>query len=226
MVIFDPAALPDDFDQKQRDDPLAQLEELAQAGRLYWLDTHADGAYALGVYVGDRLPDRLQALGKKLGASESFQIPSGRLFFTGIEYVFRTDDSFLRKHPHMGSSLELAAGSYRADFFEFEYPEDFYEDFLRERLSALELRTYRFMNILAPLGCISLLALFAALGFLSWYVWAVTVLPCGLLLIALPLIVSRLPAYRKADAVYKEVQKEFPGYGILLCPFRQGGEPP
>src|SRR5262249_51233311 len=60
MVVFDPAALPDDFDEKQNDDPVSQLEQLMQAGRLYWIETHADGSYTLGVYVGHSLPDRLR----------------------------------------------------------------------------------------------------------------------------------------------------------------------
>src|SRR5262249_18416494 len=55
-----PAALPDDFDEKQNDDPVSQLEQLMQAGRLYWIETHADGSYTLGVYVGHSLPDRLR----------------------------------------------------------------------------------------------------------------------------------------------------------------------
>src|SRR5262249_54083881 len=95
MVLFDPAALPDDFDEGYKRDPVSQLEPLAQAGRLYWLDTHGDGGYMLGIYVGNRLPDRLQPYAKRLGACDQFHVPSGRLLFTGVEYAFRADDSFL-----------------------------------------------------------------------------------------------------------------------------------
>jgi hypothetical protein len=216
MVIFDPAALPDDFDAKNKQDPLSQLEQLMQAGRLYWLNTDADGAYTLGVYIGNSLPDRLKPYGKTLDTCDQFHVPSGRLFFSGIEYAFRADDSFLRKYPHMGEAVDLAAGLYRAEFFEFEYPEDFHEDLLQQRLPTAQFRTYKLMDTLVPIGCIALPALLVTFFLLAWTVWVAIVLPCGLGLIALPLILSRLSAYRQADAVYKNIEKEFPGYAVLL----------
>jgi hypothetical protein len=218
MVLFDPAALPDDFDSKQKTDPVSQLELLTRAGRLYWLDTHADGSYSLGVCAGDGLPVRLKPYARALDACERFQVPSGRLFFTGVEYAFRADDSLLRKHPHMGEYAELPAGTYRAEFFAFEYPEDFHEDRLRRRLPAVLFGIHRLMNTLAPIGCLAFLALLGSLFVLDWTVWVTVALPCGVSLIAPPLILSRLPAYRRADLIYKRIQKEFPGYGVLLQP--------
>jgi hypothetical protein len=216
MVVFDPAALPDDFDAKQKVDPISQLEELQQAGRVYWIEMHADGGYELGVYAGGWLPDDLQPYAKALDTFDRFQVPSGRLFFTGIEYAFKSEDSFLRKYPHMGEAAELEAGEYRAEFFEFEYPEDFHEGLLRQKLPVSQFRVHRLMNTLAPIGCVLFLALLAALAILKWRIWLVTVLPWGLALMALPLILSRLPAYRKADRVYKDIQMYYPGYGVVL----------
>lgn len=134
MVVFDPAALPDGFDTAYKEDPIAQLEELQTAGRLCWINTEGDGGYELGVYTGTRLPNELRPYARSIDEFDSFPIPSGRLYFTGIEYVFKNDDSFLRKYPHMAETAQLEPGSYRAEFLEFEYPEEFHEDFLRQKL--------------------------------------------------------------------------------------------
>lgn len=216
VVMFDPAALPDDFDAALRSDPISQFNRLQEAGRLCWINTEADGGYTLGVYVSDRLPDKLQLHAKSLRTFSRFPVPGGRLFFTGIEFAFQTDDAALRKYPSMGESAEIAAGEHRAEVFDFEYPDDFYESLLREALPPAEFRTHRLMNTLAPIGCLSLLALLISLAVLPWRVWAVTALPCGLILIALPLILSRTAAYRRADQVWKDIQKQYPDFGILL----------
>jgi hypothetical protein len=216
MVVFDPAALPDDFDARQKDDPIAQLEVLQKAGCLYRIETHADGGYELGVHIGNGLSDELQPFVKTRETITPFHIPGGRLFFTGVEYAFQTDDSFLRKYPHMGEAVELESGEYRAEFFDFEYPEDFHEELLQKRLPPAQFHLLRSMNTLAPIGCISVLALLGSLALLKWTVWLSTALPVGGLLIALPVILSRLPAYRRANGVYRAIQKEYPGYGVLL----------
>ena len=216
MVLFDPAALPDDFDVRQRQDPLEQIESLMHAGKLYWLQTCADGGHELGVYVDTPLPDQLTPYAKRLDTLDRFHVPSGRLFFTGIEYAFHADDADLRKHPSMGEATELAAGIYRAEFFEFDYPPEFHDGLLQQRLPAAQLRIHSLMNTLVPIGCISFLALLGVL-YWSWKNgWASIAIPFLVILIVLPLIVSRLPAYRRANAVYKDIQKEFLGYAVVL----------
>jgi hypothetical protein len=49
MELFDPAALGDDFDSQMKGDPADLMEQLAREGRLYWINTHADGGFSLGV---------------------------------------------------------------------------------------------------------------------------------------------------------------------------------
>jgi len=216
MVLFDPAALPLDFDAKSEDDPVTQLEELMRLGRLCWINTEGDGHYTLGIYVRADLPDDLEPFAKQIETYDCFHVPSGRLVFAGVEYVFQTDDSRLRKYPHMGEAIDVPAGTYPAVLFEFEYPTSFHKDLLKQRLSAAEFLAYRLMNTLAPIGCIALLVLLGSFWIMKWTLWAMMILPCGLGLIALPLLLSRLPIYRKGRAVYEGVRKEFPGYGVLL----------
>jgi hypothetical protein len=220
MVIFDPAALPDDFDAKHETDTVEQLEDLARAGLLYWLDTHADGGYTLGIFVGDCLPDRLQPYAKRIDAYEQLQLPSGRLFFTGVEYAFQSDDSRLRKYPHVGAAADVQPGRYRAEFFEFEYPEDYHEDMLRRRLPANQFRVHELMNALVRIAVISAIVcavtLLSSLFRLRWGTWTTVILACGFPVIGLPILLYFRPSYRQASSVYGSIQKEFCDYGVLL----------
>jgi hypothetical protein len=50
MLFFDPGALPDDYDARSGDDPMADFGPLIQAGELYRLDTGGDGEVSLGVH--------------------------------------------------------------------------------------------------------------------------------------------------------------------------------
>jgi len=219
MVIFDPAALPDGVGSKQRDRAPKQLQELTRAGRLYWLDTHGDGGYTLGVFVGNRLPERLEPYAKQMHLCEQLHLPSGRLHFTGVEYAFQSDTA-LRKYPRMGEVAELQPGHYRAEFFEFEYPEDYHEDMLRQRLPANQFRVHELMNALVRIAVISAIVcavtLLSSLFRLRCGTWTTIILACGLPLIGLPILLYFRPSYRQASSVYGSIQKEFCDYGVLL----------
>src|ERR1700677_948386 len=81
MALFDPIALPADFDAAYRDDSLGQLESLMRVGRLYWINTHADGSYTLSIYQDPTLPETLQPYATALATVDTFAIPSRCLFF-------------------------------------------------------------------------------------------------------------------------------------------------
>jgi hypothetical protein len=215
MLIFDPAALPEEYEGSMRGDPLAIIEPLANAGTIYWLDTHADGGYSLGV-CHDELRPELRAFARQIGVAERFAAPSGKLYFAGIEYAFRDDDSFLRKHPHMGSCLPIAAGIYRLTVFDMEYPEDFHEALLRQRLTAGKFWMYSLMNWLAPLGCISALATIVSAFAIGFRWWCRIVLPLGLALVLPALILSRLRPFRAANREMHAIQREYPGFVAVL----------
>jgi hypothetical protein len=217
VVLFDPAALPDDFDTAMQADPMPQLERLGADGRLFWINTEGDGSFSLGVFA-DGLPDALRPYAKTLQSTDRFRVPGGRLFFTGVEYAFRSDDSLLRKYPHMGEALDWPAGEYAAVLVEFVYPDDFHERLLRDGLTPCESFSFRLTSALIPVGCVSFLLLFVAAYWL-WKAntWAFVVLPILLFLVALPLVVARLPVYRRADAAYTMIQREFPAYGVVLA---------
>src|SRR5262249_8834820 len=131
VALFDPGALPGDFDLRIQDDPIELLEILQQDGKAFYTETGGDGAYLLHAYVDEPIPPNLQAHLRDPITIERFSIPTGHLYFTGSEYAFRQDDSFLRRYPHMGGSVAVPAGEYRLTIHRTEYPPDHLERLLR-----------------------------------------------------------------------------------------------
>jgi hypothetical protein len=218
MLIFDPGALPEDFDIRAREDPIAVIEPLAAAGRLYWLDTAADGGYSLGLCVDRPLPLGMLKFAKFAGEADRFSAPSGRVYFAGIEYAFRDDDSFLRKHPHMGAYREIPRGGHHLRLFEMVYPEDFHEDLLRESLSPGAIRLLALMNSLISLGCLAALGLVVSPLWLGLRLWCTTVLPLALMLILPAVALSRTRSYREARRLEHEIRRRCADYLATLDP--------
>jgi hypothetical protein len=216
MVIFDPAAMPDDYDIRARNDPVEVIEHLAAEQSLYWLYTAADGGYNLGICLGDELPAQMASFARLLGVAARFAAPGGKLYFTGAEYAFRHDDSRLRKYPHMGACQEIAPGVYRLAVYEIDYPEDFYEALLRKRIPASAFRIYSLMDRLMPVGCLgAILLVFSILG-LGWRLWSICLLPVGLALLLPAIVVARTQLYREAKREALALEREYPNYLVGL----------
>jgi hypothetical protein len=217
MLIFDPSTLPDDYDVRVRHDPIAVIERLFDHGCLYWLDTASDGGYSLGICVSECLPGELARFARPLGVAARFTVASGRLYFTGIEYAFRHDDSFLRRYPHMGACYAIPAGTYRLTLYEMDYLEDFHEDLLRQKLSANDFRLYTLMNNgLIPLGCISAISLVVSPLLLGLRLWSITALPLCVPLALSAILISRSRSYREASHSHLAIQREYPDFCAAL----------
>src|SRR6266436_3411687 len=101
LLVFDPLALPDDYDRC----PKQQLEivrKLNEAQRIFLVETGSDGGYLIHAFVDEPVPEYLRAFVREPRVHRHFDAPSGRIYFAGLEYAFRADDSRLKKHPHMG----------------------------------------------------------------------------------------------------------------------------
>ncbi|MEW4570444.1 hypothetical protein AB1L88_21470 [Tautonia sp. JC769] len=218
MVLFDPEVFPEGYDDT--DDPMDAIEQLDEMRRLVWMNTAADGGYSLGLCTDGVLPEGLAPHAR---ASEfcggGIEVPGGELVFAGIEYTFRHDDSFLRKHRHMGERCEIPAGSYAITLYEMDYPEGFLGGRLAERLTDAQRFQHSLMNRLAPIGC---LAALVAVGLLASLVvvgpgrWKAVALAVAAALIAPALILGRLRPYREARRVQREVERLYPDYVAAL----------
>src|SRR5262245_55618691 len=88
VLLFDPGSLPEDFDARIQDDPASLLERMMQEGRVCVTETGGDGFFLLHAYVNEPLPAELQRYAHELRVVERYLVSSGRVYFSGVEYVF------------------------------------------------------------------------------------------------------------------------------------------
>ena len=76
LLLFDPAALPADFDRRLQNDPVEIFESLSRVGKAFWIDTDGDGRYLLHAYVDEPIPATIWAyLHDPETAVSSFRFP-------------------------------------------------------------------------------------------------------------------------------------------------------
>jgi len=210
LLLFDPGALPDDYDAQMQGNPGEMLERLSSEGRLRWINTGADGAYLLHAYVEEAMPESLRQYARDPITVEHFSIPSGQLYFTGAECGFQRDDSFLREHPHMGGAFPLPPGDYRLTLFRTEYPDGFHEELLRGRVTPLAYRLHQGMGCLVGVAVAAVIAAAVTLFLRPRGFWLRYILPPAILLAMLPFLARRLAPFREASRQVKELEREYP----------------
>jgi hypothetical protein len=216
LLLFDPVALPEDFEQRFREDAATALERLGREGAVCWVPVDADGAYLLHVHVDEPMPYQIARHAIKQEAIESFRIPSGRLFFTGSEYAFREDDTFLRKYPQMGGSILIPAGEYRLTVFRTEFPEGIVEQQFRSQASRWEYRLWASMTGLVPLAIAAWIGLVVDFFTTVRVPFPNFVAPLLVILMVLPVLVSRLETYRAAKARFAAIERQYPSLVAVL----------
>ena len=217
LLLFDPAALPSDFERRRyQQDVVETLEGLRADGSACWINTDADGAYLLHAYVDEPVPPELLAQADRLEATDAFPVPSGRLYLTGSEYAFREDDVFLRKHPYMGGSATLRPGAYRLALFRTDFPEGELEASFRRRASAWEYWAWNSMKVWVPL------AIAAWIGLVVIFFTNVRVpfprflAPVLAFVLAVPFFLPRLESYRSARRLHAMLARELPTHILEL----------
>lgn len=213
MLLFDPDALPYDFDHSVKKDLWQALESATLNGDAYWMDTGADGAYLLHAFIDEPVAPELTEFLRDEIHVPNFNIPSGRLYFAGAEYGFRYDDSYLKKHSHMGSCCEIQSGRYSLSLFRTEYPEELMEDQLRERVTSTAFRLHQSMGWFVMLAVFGVA--FGAIAF-KYAELLPFLLPVGIALTAIPFVVARLPVYRTTDKIWQEIQQRYPSIVAVL----------
>lgn len=216
MILFDPQALPDDFDERGDGGEADVVEKAAGAGRLFRLETGGDGFYSLGLCVGEEPPEDVVDFLRLVDEADRL-IVHDRLLFTGVEYGFRDDGSSLVKHPHMGEYADVPAGTYRLRLYVVDYPEGIVEDRLRERVPAAAIRLDGLMRrFLLPVGSLGAISGMIGLALTGWREWRLTTLPISLVMVLPAVVVSLLPAYRETREARREVEDGLPDYWAAL----------
>lgn len=216
LVIYDPAVLPADFDQRPARERPASLRRLHEEQRVFHVQTGADGAYLVHAVVDEVIPGHLTPFIREPCVHDAFEVPSGRVYCVGLEYAFRSDDSRLTRHPQMGGHFAVDPGRYRLTVYRTEYPDGLMEDALRGEVGASACKLHQSMGCLVGLAVVSVVACVAAFFLLPAATWAAVVLPFAAVLLALPFVVPRLPACRKTEAVWQQVQRKYPSLVLEL----------
>jgi hypothetical protein len=210
LVLFDPGALPAGFDRLQQVDPFGTLEALTEQGRACLISTEGDGFFRLHAYVDEPVPQRLGRYAIDPSVIPDFSVPSGQLFFTGSEYTFRDDGSFLRKYPHMGSSFLVRPGSYRLTLSRLDYPRGSIDAELRQQSSPWEYRLWASQSVVITLAIaawIGLVIVFFNRHRMPWVKLLFTSLG---LLAASPFLLFRMSAFRRAKERVAWIERDHP----------------
>ena len=212
LILYDPAVLPSDFDTSTHDDPVGLLEGLHAQGRVYWINTEADGGYLFHAYVDEPIPPPLEQHMEEPTIVESFQVPSGRLYFVGSEFCGSGVEAALDRYPHMGGSFTLRPGVYRLTLAGMGYPEGWHENLLRNEVTPGAYGLHQSM------GCFVWLAILCAIGFAVavfgeiFRPWRPYLLPALAFGVAAPFVLARFRLYRETSERYREIQRQHPAY--------------
>lgn len=227
LCFFDPAALPDDFDEQVKSGPIEVFEELTAAGRFWWTSTGGDGGFLFHFYMDEPVPERIAER-----AQDRYEIrialPSGQLWACGAEYAAkdpRRGSSATPRHglagsPRMGGRCEAAPGSYSGAAWRTEWPDDAEKNAIKAQLGGDFYARERFWGLSFALSYVAAFVMIIATGglaikgfrpeVLGWLSGAVV------LLIALAYFSRRRLRGFENNPARKELARAFPSIVVQL----------
>lgn len=233
VCLFDPAALPPDFDQRIQGDTLEVLEELAREGRLWSCDTGADGAFLFHLYVDEPVPGEMRPYLHDAQQRPDLLVPGGVLWACGTEYVARdpergnsaTPKRGLGKYSHMGGHCRVTPGTYELTAWRAEWPDEMRREGLAKQLGRARVRRSKAFGVVTGVTLFSAIAgsivtvgltigalrsFRARLGELALW-WG------GLALLwTVALLLLRVMTRREQDPRRREVEHRFPSIVVHL----------
>ena len=216
LLLFDPAALPADFEQQFQSDASGALAQLHRRGLACWIPVAADGSYLLHVYLDEPIPQALRPCLREPLSIASFPVPSGWLHFTGAECAFRDDDSILAQNPRMGGSAAIAPGTYRLTLFRTVYPAGHVGRHFRASVSRPDYALWASMYALVPLAVAAWIGLVVIFFTTVRVPFPSFLAPLLMAIFSLPFLVRRLPAYKSVRERYRSVERQFPALVVQL----------
>ncbi len=204
VVLFDRGILPTPLPSAVADHKFADEEffKMVDDGRLAWFSP-GDGDFWLHAYVNEPVPATLEQFANDVETYSNFPVPTGTLYFVGMEYAFDFNDT-------MGSSFEIAPGKYSIRAFEVAYPKNFLLSELRKRVSILPYFLYRLATVFVTvilISCCGIVPLLAASlrNVLALYSAAILSLIAGV-------CIWLFFAPRKTHEEFLKLREEFPTF--------------
>jgi hypothetical protein len=214
IVLFWPDNLPDDGDQRLNDDAVELVEQLQKEGKLIWFPCDGDGEYSLSVYVGSEIPAEVRAVCRAYETIPKLT-PRGKGYFGGMEYVFKSDRSFLDKYPHMAEVVRIPEGTYEACVYTTEVPNETVDAWLEKRVGPRVKRLWKLHGIFAKLAATSVLAILIAAFVVDRTIWFwMGIITASFIAAAIGM--TRTEWYRKINEARKQFEREFPSYVVEL----------
>lgn len=215
LAVFDPAALPSDFDaldERQTD----ALRDLHDKGELFCIEPGADGGYLFHVFVEESFPTYLTPFLLDPIETQCFKVPSGKIYCSGAEYAFRKDRTRLKENPGMGGSFTVPAGIYRATMLRSEYPENLMEDELKQSVSMLAFKAHQNVGCFIVLAFLSLV--FFLLAFFKFPQFILLAAILAFVLMAVPFLIFRSRSYAVTQALWNEIERKYPSVVVIFHP--------
>ncbi len=216
VCLFDPQALDKDFDTQFSSNPEKALSHAVSKGQAYQIETGADGAYLLHIFLDEPLPEEIERYAHDPIEVSNLLIPSGKLFFSGSEIVSPQVVERLQKFPGLGTCIQVPAGTYALTLKRTEYPDKLLEEQLKQRVGEKCYRFYKrvqsFTSFAVVMGLIAAITWF----FLSLRVWMLSWLPALALTLGIYLCLRKSKTYRDILAQDEKVQKEYPSIAATL----------
>jgi hypothetical protein len=201
-ALYDPSVV-----TSHAEDPEKTLA-LVPDGRLFVVDTAADGEIHWRLYVDEPMPAELQPRIERATRDILLRVPTGRLCASGLEYVGQSDDTAT-------SSVGVPAGNYLVDVFELDF------DWDRDIAPVLEREIgagYKRELRVGPLGGLAIFVglVVAVIGALTWHV-SLLGAGLGVLLLGVVVLAVGLP---KGDyeAKKRAIAMRFPSLVLVLRP--------
>ncbi|MCA9246509.1 MAG: hypothetical protein KDA42_05320 [Planctomycetales bacterium] len=196
------------------DDPIELAESLREDGKLIWFLCDGDGDYSVKVFVRSPLPRELADYCTDEEAYPSLEV-NGPGYFGGMEYMFKDDPSFLRKHPGMCEKITIPNGTYAAKVYRTNVPEEIYETWLLDHAGIHAKRLWDFHSTLAACSAASVMGLVFLLFFVAWTTWFGVLIAVACLITA-TIGLSKTEAYRVVADARNAYELAYPSYVVLL----------
>lgn len=212
VVLFDPEALPEDFDARLGADDGELMEALAAEERLFQLETEYADTVVLHLYLDAPVSASLTEFCHEPKEIPAFPVPSGSLWFCGSEYVFHRDDSALQNDPQGGTRMTVPWGVYAVRLSQTEYPDGYLQARIRVAAGLKATRFFDIANYLCDVGCLLTLAVVVALFASHLAPWSLLMVGAAVLYWAVLNLLTTSAPYRRYEEATRAVLREFPAF--------------
>lgn len=217
LALFWPATLPADLPERFADptlEPDDVIAELVCAGQLLLIPTPSTRDQHLALLVDEPIPAPLEAHCTLAGKVDALQV-AGEGRFVGIDFLFADNRWLLDKPPSPGLAIQIPPGTFFAEIFATEVPDDVYETWLREEAGSSAQRWWWIQTWIAAVGVVTLLIFVVCLFFATRQLVYVS-LGISSFFLCIAWLMSRTAGYRRVQQARRDYHETYPDFVVRL----------